>query len=138
MREYAGPGEASVSRGTEWNIGDYVDSAILARAKLLLLVLRVSGQNYLCPIYLPSSSTTQFDLERHNGMGASSSFDGLIDHVYHAFFNYNSTTRLLTAGGCFEYDVELTTSNNYNITHINKTAWGAVLFTFPHIYVFYQ
>lgn len=128
----------SVTQGQYWDVSNFVDPAIWARAKLVLLVLRANGQNYLCPIYLPSSTVTQFDLERHNNMGAASSSSPLTDHVYHVFFNYDPTTHLLTAENCFEYDVELTISSNYNITRINRSAWSDVVFTFPHIYVFYQ
>ena len=140
MRDYAGPGGVSLSQGTQWNIGDYVDPAILARAKLLLITLRQNGQNYLCPVYLPSSAVVEFDLERHNNMMVVTQPPSayLSDHVYHLFFQYNPSTYKLTAKHCFEYDVSINVSNGYKITGINTSAWDSIIFTFPHIYVFYQ
>ena len=139
MRDYAGPGETSISIDQQWDIQDYVDSAILARAKLLLITLRQNGQNYLCPVYLPASTVVQFDLERHNNMAVEAVPSiHLVDHVYHLFFQYNPSTYKLRATHCFEYDVSINVANGYKITGINTSAWGNVVFTFPHIYVFYQ
>ena len=120
-----------------WNIGDYVDSNLLGRAKLLLFVIRINGENYLNAVYLPSSSITQFDLVRHNNMAASGS-NALTDHVYHTFLNYDPGAETLYTLACYEYNVTISTANGYQITGVNTSAWSSILFTFPHIYVFYQ
>lgn len=121
-----------------WDISSYVnDGNLMGRAKLLLFVIRISGENYLAPVYLPSSSTTQFHLERHNNMTVSGS-NTLIDHVYHVFLDYYPGAETLSTSGCYEYNVTISAANGYQITGVNTSAWSSIIFTFPHIYVFYQ
>lgn len=141
MREYEGPGGASLSQDTKWNIGDYVDSAILARAKLLLLGFRMNGVNYLSAVYLTPGSTqsisSTFELERHNNMTSVSS-TAFTDHVYHVFFTHALPAHTVTATACFEYNVTISTTAGYHIDSINQSAWGNLVFGFYRIYVFYQ